>query len=693
MKNKYFRHFKYFSVFTVCLISTVNANTFTVTNTSDSGTGSLRQAIDFANALTSPHIIEFNIPVADAGYNTALGVWEITPAYAYNYIMKDNITIDGTTQTANQGDTNPLGPEIVLNGNNNTVDYAFSVINSSGIIIKGLCIIQFTIGIQIFGNSSINNVISGNYIGITATSADTAGNYIGVELIGGPGNNIVGGTTVAERNIVSGNEHIGIRIVDANNNTVIGNYVGLDRTGTIAMGNYDGISIEGFARYNIVGGTTPEERNVVAGNYAYGIPVFGAGCDSNIIRGNYIGTDITGTYAIPNTYGVLFDDGAAYNLLGGDTPEERNILSGNSGYGVFIYNLGTRYNIVKGNYIGTDVNGTSSVPNANGIVVDGAARNNMIENNLISGNLQQGIVIHITGCDTNIVIKNYIGTDVTGTLPLGNGIDGVRIAEGPRNNIIGGSPANGNIIAFNSANGVSIMNNNDDNNLLSCNSIFQNGGLGIDIYPLGVNANDIGDTDTGPNEGMNFPEIDTVYFVSGPDLTVISGTIDSPNPQTITIEIFKAAPDISGYGEGMQYLSSVTPDIIGNWSDTLTGLVPDDFLTLTATDENNNTSEFSITRNSTMYVSAIDNKILIEGLTVYPNPNTGEFIIEMNITKATDLEIKLIDVIGKVIYTENLSKYVGAYQKTIDVGEYAKGIYNLQLLSNEGLINKKIVVE
>ncbi len=80
-------------------------------------------------------------------------------------------------------------------------------------------------------------------------------------------------------------------------------------------------------------------------------------------------------------------------------------------------------------------------------------------------------------------------------------------------------------------------------------------------------------------------------------------------------------------------------------------------------------------------------------LKVYPNPNTGEFIIEMNITKAIDLEIKLLDVIGKVIYQEKLNKYVGAYQNKIYVGEYAKGIYNLQFISEKGTINKKIVVE
>ncbi len=101
----------------------------------------------------------------------------------------------------------------------------------------------------------------------------------------------------------------------------------------------------------------------------------------------------------------------------------------------------------------------------------------------------------------------------------------------------------------------------------------------------------------------------------------------------------------------------------------------------------------SATLNWDIVSTGIEDVNFIDYLRIFPNPNTGEFIIEMNITKATDLEIKLLNVIGQVIYTEKLNKYVGAYQKSIDVGEYAKGIYNLQLISGEGTVNRKIVVE
>ncbi len=384
-------------LFSFLWICSINATVFTVINTNNTGAGSLRQAIDLANSSNGPHSILFNIPTTDPNYNSTTGVWKITVLSNYNYIIKSNITIDGTSQTTNQGNTNPNGPEIQIDGNENTANYCFGVLNSSNITIKGFIISRFIIGIQIYGNTSANNTIIGNYIGTNYNATDTAGNYIGIEFIAGTHHNRIGGTTAEERNIVSGNQHIGIRIVDASYNQVIGNYVGTNRTGTAALKNYDGISIEGFAKFNTVGGITSQERNIVSGNTAYGIPAFGSGVEGNIIIGNYIGTDVNGTFAIPNTYGVLFDDGSHGNTLGGSTPAHRNILSGNSGYGVFIYNMGTNSNIVQGNYIGTDVTGINAVPNAIGIVVDGAAFKHTIDNNIISANLQEGIYIHITG--------------------------------------------------------------------------------------------------------------------------------------------------------------------------------------------------------------------------------------------------------------------------------------------------------
>ncbi|MFH1321841.1 MAG: T9SS type A sorting domain-containing protein [Bacteroidota bacterium] len=669
-------------IFLAISLST-NAGTFTVTNTNNSGSGSLRDALQMAAFLTGPHSIEFNIPTTDPNYNATLGVWVITPLTTFDYIIKDNVTIDGTTQTTNQGDTNPLGPEIVLDGNDNFINYCFSVINSSGTVIKGFTISDFMYGIQIYGTSSINSTITGNYIGTNATATDTAGNYIGIEIIAGADYNTVGGTSIADRNIISGNEHIGIRLLDVKYCTVIGNYVGVDRTGTFALRNYDGVSLEGAVKYCTIGGTSANERNIISGNVAYGLPVFGAGAEGNIITGNYIGTDVTGTVAIPNTYGVLFDDGSYNNILGGSSSSERNILSGNSAYGVFIYNMGTNGNIVKGNYIGTDVNGTAAVPNAVGIVIDGAAYKNVVDSNVISGNLQQGISINITGSDSTLIVRNKIGTDINGS-PLGNGSDGIRISQGPKYSMIGGMPSEANVIANNGGNGVYLMFANDDYHLISCNSIYDNTGLGIDLFPPGVNLNDPGDTDAGANEGMNYPEIDTVIFITGPAETVISGTLDTQTPELCTVQIFKALPDQTGHGEGIEYLSSVIPDVSGNWTDTLTGLVDTDFLTTIAIDQSNNTSEFSIASNSLAIASVISRSI-DERIVIYPNPTTGVCIVY---GKEID-HIEVIDIEGRVV-----KKVLSNSEHTvIDLSAEAKGLYLVKVFSANEIVTGKILLE
>ncbi len=668
----------YFAV--LCHLS-FQAAVFTVTNTNNSGTGSLRQAIDMANSTTGPHSILFNIPLTDPNYDASKGVWKITTSSSFNYITRSDITIDGSSQTTNQGNTNPNGPEIQIDGNNNTVNYCFGIMNASNITIKDLIISRFMIGIQIYGNTSQNNIIIGNYIGTNYNATDTAGNYIGIELIQGTHHNRIGGSIVEERNIVSGNLHIGIRIVDAHYNQVIGNYVGINRLGTAALKNYDGISIEGFAKFNTVGGLTSGERNIVSGNMAYGIPAFGAGVSDNIIIGNYVGTDVSGTHAIPNTYGVLFDDGSHNNTLGGSTPAHRNILSGNSGYGVFIYNMGTHSNIVQGNYIGTDVTGLNAIPNAIGVVVDGAAYKHTIDNNIISANLQEGIYIHITGCDSTLVTRNKIGTNALGN-SLGNGQDGIRISEGPKHSIIGGSATMGNEIAFNNGAGISIISGNDISHEITYNSIYKNAGLGIDLFPFGPNINDNGDMDNGPNHMMNYPIIDTLFNALEAGKIVIKGRLDTQNPELCMIHLYLSDLDPSGYGEGKQFLSLVIPDSFGNWSDTLQGITLLDFITATATNQFKSTSEFSMSRNS--YVLSITPIAkAIEILEVYPNPNDGNFQIN---TKNAGL-LNVFDQMGVLVFQQTINETNTALKINL-----TSGIYTLSFKTKNGTITNKMVV-
>ncbi len=661
------------------------STTYIVTNTNDAGTGSLRLAVQNANIYPGSHIINFNIPTTDPGYNSIQGIWKISLSSTLPMITHSSILIDGTSQSIFAGNTNIYGPEIMLDGNNQAwADFAFHLYNVSSITIKGFIIGRFVVGIQISGTNAQNNTIAGNYIGCNYNATDTLGNTHGIYLLSGPHNNLIGGNSFSLRNIVSGNNHVGIRAVNSNNNIIQGNFVGLNRTGNASLRNYDGISIEGTSKYNLIGGYTPSERNYVSGNVAYGIPVFGAGCNFNIIAGNYVGTDTTGSFAIQNTYGVLFDDGASYNTLGGRIPGAGNLLSGNSGYGVFLYNFGTLKDTVVGNLIGTNFSGTLAIPNANGIVIDGPSFLHTVENNVISGNLQMGIDIHLIGTDSNIVINNKIGTDISGLIPLGNQIDGIRIGEGPKNNIIGQN-GKGNIIANNGGNGITVMTSVDISNSFSSNSIYNNGGMGIDLFPAGPTANDAGDSDTGPNNLMNFPTIVSVVNYSGNNW-IVSGTLDYTSPLGCIVELFKAHFNGSGNAQGKIFLGSCIANASGNWTDTISGLTLADNLVSTATDLNNNTSEFST--NTPLSVNA--NFESDFNFQIFPNPAKEFTTIKINNPEFYLIEIT--DVSGKKIKS---FANITAEETKLSTLEIEKGFYIISVLNNlkKTIGNKKLIID
>jgi parallel beta-helix repeat protein len=673
----------FFSLLLLSLPS--EGTTYTVTNTADSGPGSLRQAMTDANMNPASDIIQFNIPLSDGNYQAASGVWKISPSSPLPYITGSGLLIDGTTQTTAQGNLNPDGPEIMLYGNDNLIDYGFNIFNAHDITIRGFIISDFMYGIEMYGTSSRNNVICGNYIGTNPTASDSLGNFIGIEIIGGAKKNTVGSSNPAFRNIVSGNEHIGIRVVDADSNTIIGNYVGTDRTGNVRLGNYDGVSIEGTAKYNQIGGDSPEERNIISGNWAYGLPFIGNGVYYNRVTGNYIGTNASGNTAVPNTYGVLFDDGSSFNIVGADNSLERNIISGNSGYGVFIYNYGTHENVVEGNYIGTDANGSVAVPNANGIVIDGAPYQHYIRYNVISGNLQEGIVIHITGSNGHIITNNKIGTTAVSNQPLGNGTDGIRIGEGPKGNIIGGSPGTSNLIAYNAACGVNIMTDDVSENTIRYNSIHSNGSLGIDLYPAGPNPNDAGDLDVGANGGMNYPVIDSVSF--GMYNSTIYGRLDAIIPRLCMVDVYMAYTDFTGYGEGAAYLGSCYPQNDGSWSLTLTSITEDMYFTATATDSLGNTSEFSF---DYPYPDVSIESFVASGFRAYPNPFTTQFTVELSSQELLPAEIILHDALGR----ECLRKTITSLKTPVYAGSMSRGSYLLEVISaGKGVYHKTLIAK
>lgn len=170
---------------------------------------------------------------------------------------------------------------------------------------------------------------------------------------------------------------------------------------------------------------------------------------NNTISGCWFGVAANGTNAAPNAYqGILIAAGASDNIIGGTNALQRNVISGNSQYGVFVTDSNTTGNVILGNYIGTDANGQFMVSNQLGgvILVNGASGNviggaNIGAGNVISGNLGNGILLRGSNVTGNSIQGNYIGTDATGLNPLPNAVAGVTIDTGSSSNLIGGTVA------------------------------------------------------------------------------------------------------------------------------------------------------------------------------------------------------------------------------------------------------------
>jgi hypothetical protein len=536
---------------------------FTVTNTNDAGRGSLRQAILDANAHAGLNTIAFDIGGG--------GVQTIQPMSALPAITNP-VILDGTTQPGFAG-----SPLIELDGSNAGLVDGLLQIRASDSTVRGLVINRVRENaIVIAGAGATANRVQGNYIGTDVTGTVALGNVnTGVEIGDSATGNTIGGTEPGAGNLISGNKFAGIDFGNAGAGNVIqGNYLGTDVTGTVALGNGYGIFIEGGDRTTI-GGAEPGAGNLISGNQMDGIDFFVL--VGGLVQGNYIGTDVTGTVALGNGGGGIVGVGPT-TTIGGTAAGAGNLISGN-GFGV---NYAGRDTLIQGNCIGTDITGTVALSNGlYGLLIgDGATAGGTTAGagNLISGNLGDGVI-----SDGSFLQGNYIGTDVTGTAPLGNGANGVLL---PNTNFttIGGTAAGAaNRIAFNGKDGVLV--NRGRGNAILRNVIFgHENGLGIELV-------------NGGNHDQEFPTLTSAMFDGA--TTTITGTLGSAADTTYMIEIFvNAVCNPTGYGEGEHFLASfaVTTDADGNAAFTLTVAIavdPGQFITATATDPANNTSQFA----------------------------------------------------------------------------------------------------
>jgi adhesin/invasin len=581
--------------------ATAPAFTCTVTNTSDDANFSLRLCLEGAAIVAGGIEIDFNIPSSDKNRDPATGVFTIQPVGQNDLLALPNLvdatTVDAYTQPGASPNSLATGDNarllIEINGSmSGAGPSGFQTFTNAGATIRGFVLSNFveapipdgtgrTHGGAGIDLESSGNFVEGNFMGMDAGGTFAKSTYLGVISFGGETGNVIGGTTAQARNLIGGCRFVGIGLQQAaivNSYLVQGNYIGTDKTGTQPIPNLAGVGLEGFNA--VLGGTTAGSRNLVSGNSLVNVAV-ARGCSTclaaigNLVQGNYIGTDITGTQRLqggPND-GVSLAQTQG-DTIGGTTPAARNIISGSSSYAVDLFG-GNENAIVEGNYIGLDVTGTVAVPQGLGGVKfgtdyydtagnhysGGPAVNNLIGGevsgaaNVISGNQGAGVIVTSLAGFTqgNVIAGNLIGTNAAGTGAIPNQGDGVTMTAAALGNTLGGTdPAAANVIANNTGNGVTIdpgatggsnsvlgnaiFNNGgvgvriptSTGNKVSRNQIYNNGGLGLDIDAAGVLSNSACNANTsGANLLQNAP-----VLTSGSGTTFVTATATDPNGNT-----------------------------------------------------------------------------------------------------------------------------------------------------------------
>ncbi len=450
-------------------------------------------------------------------------------------------------------------------------------------------------GIEIVGTGTSANLVIGNFIGTDKNGLVSIGNAnAGVLIDGGATANTIGSSTVP--NVLSGNSGNGVEIKDAgtSDNVILNCFIGTDVNGTSRLANgRDGVLIDGGATANTVGDTV---GNVLSANIGQGVEIKGTGTSNNVVFDNYIGTQKNGIGALGNSHnGVLIDGGATNNTIGSTTGG--NLVSGNADNGVSIKDQGTSGNVVLDNYIGTQNNGTAALGNSKvGVLINGGATANTIGSsagsvgNVISGNVGDGVEVGGSGTSANVVLGNFIGTDANGTAALGNTSAGVLIDSGATANTIGGTVSgSANRIAFN-AKGVVVTGNTTLGDSILGNSIFSNKGLGIDLGNDGPTANGTNPR-AFPNDGQNFPTLVVA------DSSTITATLTSaPGTYRVEFfDTPSSGPALQGETFlGFVTLTIASGDTSGSASLTNLTIASDMKVTATATNTGTgDTSEFS----------------------------------------------------------------------------------------------------
>jgi hypothetical protein len=300
----------------------VALSTFLVTNTNSSGSGSFAQAILDANATPGKNTIAFDVNGGGAQTIITSSLPTIT----------NPVVIDATRQPGFNGQPliQLLSPGPFGNADGLTITCGNSSVRGLAIDGFGTDFRRLGAGIVLVGGGG--NIIAGNYLGVDLAGTHGAGNGYGVRVLNSA-SNIIGGTSPQDRNVIAANRQYGVLITGgAMDNFVEGNYIGIDFTGTIGLGNSIGVAIE--SSYNTIGGTADGAGNVISSG-GDGISLAGSSA-GNVVQGNFIGTDATGTRALGNFQSGIRANSSSLNLIGGTEPGARNVISGN-GAGAILF--------------------------------------------------------------------------------------------------------------------------------------------------------------------------------------------------------------------------------------------------------------------------------------------------------------------------------------------------------------------
>jgi CSLREA domain-containing protein len=538
----------------VALAGAASAATITVNSggdaAADDGACTLREAIAAAStnlasgasggecgagdALPIVDTIAFAIPGA--------GVHTIQPTTLLPAIT-EAVVIDGYTEPGASANTLAIGDNAVLaielDASGITDISDLLRIQGPGSTIRGL-VVNRVRGVSISLGSD-DNVIEGNFLNVdpSGTVLLQSGAFTVMRTTGS--NNVIGGTDPAARNVIGagGGANAGTLMIGGNGNLVQGNYVGTDRTGTLALQSDSGVNgIElgtgGLASNTVIGGDTPGAGNVIVATTS--VIRLSSGVTATTIQGNHIGVDASGSAVLGGFVGINTDNAPAGIQIGGVTPGAGNIIAGMS----VAISLGD---------------------GASGVVIQG----------------------------------NHIGTDASGTLPLHNFGDAIFVNTAGVDSLIGGTePGAGNTIANTCGMAVRVLSGHHWPVL--GNSIHSNRGLGISLNNGTPAENDAGDGDTGANDLQNYPVITSAVTAGGS--ATLSGTLNSTPSTSFRLEFFASEIcDATGYGEGQQFIgtTNVTTDSNGDAAfGPLIFAAPDNAeITATATDPDGNTSEFS----------------------------------------------------------------------------------------------------